>query len=95
MVGKFHQEKIFTTCSHWQKFYTHYIAGMATFTTLVKICNTKIDGLGKNFIPRNLSAIMVLLAHYCILKTLSHRFCNNNITDVAQDVMLHMQHILP
>ena len=31
----------------------------------------------------------------CILKTLSHRFCNNNITDLAQDVMLHMQHILP
>ena len=31
----------------------------------------------------------------CILKTLFHRFCNNNITDVAQEVMLHMQHILP
>ena len=31
----------------------------------------------------------------CILKTHSHRLCNNNIIDVAQEVMLHMQHILP
>ena len=25
----------------------------------------------------------------CILETLPHRLCNNNITDVAQEVMLH------
>ena len=25
----------------------------------------------------------------CIFKTLPHRLCNNNITDVAQEVMLH------
>ena len=32
----------------------------------------------------------------CILKTRSHRLCNNNVTDVAQEVMLHnMQHIIP
>ena len=31
----------------------------------------------------------------CISKTLSHRLCSNNISDVAQKVMLHMQHILP
>ena len=31
----------------------------------------------------------------CILTTLPHRLCNNNITDVAQEVMLHMQRILP
>ena len=31
----------------------------------------------------------------CILKTHSHRLCNNNITDVAQEMMLHMQYILP
>ena len=30
----------------------------------------------------------------CIIKTLVHRLYNNNITDVAQEVMLHMQHIL-
>ena len=27
----------------------------------------------------------------CILETHSHRRCNNNITDVTQEVMLHMQ----
>ena len=28
----------------------------------------------------------------CILETHSHRRCNNNKTDVTQEVMLHMQH---
>ena len=31
----------------------------------------------------------------CILKTVFRRHCNNNIANVAQEVMLHMQPILP
>ena len=32
--------------------------------------------------------------HCCMLMTVFHRRCNNNITDVAQEVMLHMQYII-
>ena len=31
---------------------------------------------------------------HCILKSVSHGHCYNNITDVAQEMMLHMQHTL-
>ena len=46
-----------------------YIEDEATFTILVKIlslenyCNTKVVGLGKNFIPQNFSAYNIILYH--------------------------------
>ena len=43
----------------------------------------------------NLATTMMNNYNCCILKTLPHRLCSNNITDVAQEVMLHRQQIFP
>ena len=51
------------------------------------------------FFPIKINACSLLSDRYnnycCILtcKTLPHKLCNNNITDVAQEAMLHMQHV--
>ena len=37
----------------------------------------------------SIQQIKMSLVICCMFKTLLHRLCNNNITDVAQEVMLH------
>ena len=49
----------------------------------------------KHIITCNIIDVCMIIIICCILKTVSHRHCNNNIADVEQEVMLHMQHILP
>lgn len=69
----------------------HFIT-LATIVTM--ICQSRAKSVGAILeIMTSIHIHYIVYCHQnysCILETIAHRHCNNNIIDIAQEVILHM-----